>query len=112
MPAIAADRQIDAADFAARKVGSELHFLRQGITFNVYHDERGSERIFPFDPIPRVIAEAEWRQVEAGLQQRIVALNRFLDDVYHDQQILRAPAARAAPSPTMRSARLAGCLPT
>jgi uncharacterized circularly permuted ATP-grasp superfamily protein len=80
---------IDQKDFLARKANSELYFLRQGITFNVYHDERGTERIFPFDPVPRVMAAAEWEHLEAGLSQRIVALNLFLHDVYHDQQILK-----------------------
>ena len=80
--------QLDRSDFLARKANSELYFLRQGITFNVYHDDRGMERIFPFDPIPRVMAADEWETLEAGLAQRIVALNLFLHDIYHDQRIL------------------------
>ncbi len=76
-------------EFEARKANSELYFLRQGITFNVYHDSQGAERIFPFDPVPRVIPAGEWEQLEAGLTQRIVALNLFLHDIYHDQQILK-----------------------
>jgi uncharacterized circularly permuted ATP-grasp superfamily protein len=82
-------RDIDSRDFLARKASSELYFLRQGITFNVYHDNRGTERIFPFDPIPRVMPAGEWEQLEAGLTQRIVALNLFLHDIYHDQRILK-----------------------
>jgi uncharacterized circularly permuted ATP-grasp superfamily protein len=82
-------REIDPRDFLARKASSELYFLRQGITFNVYHDDRGTERIFPFDPIPRVMPAGEWEQLEAGLTQRIVALNLFLHDIYHDQRILK-----------------------
>jgi uncharacterized circularly permuted ATP-grasp superfamily protein len=81
--------QLDERDFLARKASSELYFLRQGITFNVYHDDRGTERIFPFDPVPRVMPAAEWEHLEAGLTQRIVALNLFLHDIYHDQQILK-----------------------
>ena len=81
--------KIDERDFLARKANSELYFLRQGITFNVYHDDRGTERIFPFDPIPRVMPASEWEHLEAGLTQRIVALNLFLHDIYHDQQILK-----------------------
>ena len=81
--------QLDQKDFLARKANSELYFLRQGITFNVYHDDRGTERIFPFDPVPRVMPADEWEHLEAGLTQRIVALNLFLHDVYHDQQILK-----------------------
>jgi uncharacterized circularly permuted ATP-grasp superfamily protein len=80
---------LNEKDFLARKAASELYFLRQGITFNVYHDERGTERIFPFDPVPRVIPAAEWDHLEAGLTQRIVALNLFLHDIYHEQQILK-----------------------
>ncbi len=81
--------KLDQRDFLARKANSELYFLRQGITFNVYHDDQGTERIFPFDPIPRVMPAHEWEHLEAGLTQRIVALNLFLHDIYHDQQILK-----------------------
>lgn len=76
-------------EFLDRKAASELYFVRQGITFNVYHDNRGTERIFPFDPVPRVIPANEWELLEAGLTQRIIALNLFLHDIYHDQQILK-----------------------
>lgn len=79
---------LDEEGFRERMAIAELYFLRQGITFNVYHDERGSERIFPFDPIPRVIPAHEWEDIEAGLIQRITALNLFLHDVYHDQRII------------------------
>ncbi len=82
-------RSHDEADFLSRKANAELYFLRQGITFNVYHDDRGAERIFPFDPVPRVIPADEWEHLEAGLTQRILALNLFLHDIYHDQRILR-----------------------
>lgn len=78
----------DQAGFRERMAVAELYFLRQGITFNVYHDDRGSERIFPFDPIPRVVPAREWETIEAGLAQRITALNLFLHDVYHDQRII------------------------
>ena len=81
-------QQLGNKEFLSRKATSELYFMRQGITFNVYHDNRGSERIFPFDPVPRVIPAEEWEHLEAGLTQRILALNLFLHDVYHDQNIL------------------------
>lgn len=58
------------------------------LEIDVYHDNQGSERIFPFDPVPRVISAAEWEHLEAGLTQRILALLLFLHDVYHDQNIL------------------------
>ena len=64
-------------------------FLRQGITFTVYNDDEGTERIFPFDLIPRIIPATEWDVIERGLVQRITALNLFLHDVYHSQNILR-----------------------
>ncbi len=76
-------------DFLSRKATSELYFMRQGITFNVYHDKKGTERIFPFDPVPRVIPAEEWEHLEAGLTQRIIALNLFLNDIYHGQEILK-----------------------
>lgn len=82
-------QQIETSDFLSRKATSELYFMRQGITFNVYHDDKGSERIFPFDPVPRVIPAEEWEHLEAGLTQRITALNLFLNDIYHDQEILK-----------------------
>jgi uncharacterized circularly permuted ATP-grasp superfamily protein len=82
-------QQIENDDFLSRKATSELYFMRQGITFNVYHDNQGSERIFPFDPVPRVIPADEWELIEAGLTQRITALNLFLNDIYHDQEILK-----------------------
>jgi uncharacterized circularly permuted ATP-grasp superfamily protein len=64
-------------------------FLNQGITFTVYSDNQGTERIFPFDLIPRIIPRDEWEHVERGLTQRIQALNLFLHDIYHDQRILK-----------------------
>jgi uncharacterized circularly permuted ATP-grasp superfamily protein len=60
-----------------------------GMTFNVYHDNQGLEKILHLDIIPRIIANAEWRKLEAGLKQRIYALNLFLQDVYNDQKILK-----------------------
>lgn len=68
---------------------ADLTFLNQGITFTVYGNESGTERIFPYDLIPRIITADEWQQIERGLSQRIIALNHFLHDIYHDQQILR-----------------------
>ncbi len=64
-------------------------FLEEGITFTVYGDNKGTERIFPFDLIPRIIPDAEWQQVEQGLTQRIIALNLFLNDIYHEGQIIK-----------------------
>jgi len=76
-------------EFTDRQKLADATFLRGGITFSVYSDRRGAERIFPFDLIPRVISAERWNGIEAGLQQRIRALNAFLSDVYGDQRILR-----------------------
>ncbi|MBS0632368.1 MAG: circularly permuted type 2 ATP-grasp protein [Verrucomicrobia bacterium] len=80
---------LNETEFDQRRAAVDLAFLRRGVTFTVYHDNAGTERIFPFDLIPRVIPNAEWLRIEAGLIQRITALNLFLDDVYHDQKCLK-----------------------
>jgi uncharacterized circularly permuted ATP-grasp superfamily protein len=80
---------LGSREFRARQRLADATFLRSGITFSVYSDRRGAERIFPFDLIPRIIPGAEWRRVEDGLRQRIQALNLFLADVYGDQRILQ-----------------------
>jgi uncharacterized circularly permuted ATP-grasp superfamily protein len=78
----------------ARREEAEMIFRRVGITFAVYgakdEDGAGTERLIPFDLIPRIIPAAEWAHMEKGLIQRVTALNRFLHDVYHDQEIMRA----------------------
>ncbi|HEX5634106.1 MAG TPA: circularly permuted type 2 ATP-grasp protein, partial [Gemmatimonadales bacterium] len=79
-----------AAEFRARKRISDLMFRDSGVTFSVYADGRGVERIFPFDPIPRVIGAAEWNRLARGLAQRLSALNLYLADVYGAQRILDA----------------------
>jgi uncharacterized circularly permuted ATP-grasp superfamily protein len=60
-----------------------------GITFGVYGDGSGTERIFPFDLVPRIVAAAEWAHIERGLKQRIRALNLFIDDIYHEQRVVK-----------------------
>ncbi len=84
----------DPQTMAARREEAEMIFRRVGITFAVYGDKdedgSGTERLIPFDLIPRVIAAKEWKGMEAGLVQRVTALNRFIHDVYHDQEILKA----------------------
>jgi len=79
---------LGAREFRGRQKLADATFLRGGITFSVYSARRGAERIFPFDLIPRIIDAERWRRVEAGLKQRIAALNAFLSDVYGDQRIL------------------------
>ncbi len=84
----------DPQTMAARREEAEMIFRRVGITFAVYGDKdedgSGTERLIPFDLIPRVIAAQEWKSIETGLVQRVTALNRFIHDVYHDQDILNA----------------------
>ncbi len=75
--------------FQRRRRMADLAFRNQGITFTVYKDASGVERIFPFDLVPRIVPAKEWELIERGLEQRIVALNAFCRDVYHDQHILR-----------------------
>jgi len=70
------------------RLASEL-FMSQGITFTVYSDNEGIERIFPYDIIPRIITSAEWDHIETGIKQRLKALNLFLKDVYNEQQIIK-----------------------
>jgi len=77
-------------ELAARQKAAEVAIRSMGITFTVYHEEGGSiDRAWPLDIIPRVIPLDEWRRIEAGLQQRAQALNLFIDDIYHEQRIVR-----------------------
>ena len=71
-----------------RQLDADRAFLTQGITFTVYGDEQGTERIFPFDLLPRILTAAEWDTLERGLAQRLQAINLFLKDLYHDGRIL------------------------
>jgi len=85
-----------------RQQSAERALLNMGITFNVYGDSAGTERIFPFDLVPRIVSATEWHTIERGLKQRIQALNLFIDDIYHDQKIVRDGVV---PSEIVRSAR-------
>lgn len=80
--------QLEPDELHKRQNAANLSFLNQGITFTVYGREEGTERIFPYDLLPRIITSQEWETVERGLQQRIHALNLFLKDIYHDENIL------------------------
>ncbi|MEZ6130873.1 MAG: circularly permuted type 2 ATP-grasp protein [Planctomycetaceae bacterium] len=79
---------LPASELRARQEAISKALLKMGITFTVYGDESGTEKIFPFDIIPRIVQAYEWQHIEAGLKQRIKALNLFLDDIYHDQNIV------------------------
>ena len=76
-------------DLAMRQKAAESLLLKMGITFNVYGRDEGAEKIFPFDIIPRIVPADDWLQIEAGLKQRIFALNTFLQDIYNDKKILK-----------------------
>jgi uncharacterized circularly permuted ATP-grasp superfamily protein len=77
-------------DLRKKGVEAELLFRRTGITFNVYGDTEAAERLIPFDMIPRIISAAEWRRLAAGIEQRVKALNAFMYDIYHRQEIIKA----------------------
>src|SRR5579864_5672897 len=78
------------AQIAQKREEAERAFHRIGITFAVYGENSGTERLIPFDIVPRIIPANEWRMLERGLKQRVQALNCFLDDIYHGQNILKA----------------------
>ena len=82
-------REMGGGEIDRKQLLASQTFLNQGVTFTVYSDNQGTERIFPFDLIPRIIPRDEWEHVERGLQQRILALNLFLKDIYHDQRIVK-----------------------
>lgn len=88
-------------EYSALQKAVDAAFLRMGVTFTVYGDDLGTERIFPFDLMPRIIPRGEWERIEAGLVQRITALNLFLNDIYHGQKII---ADKVLPSELVISA--------
>jgi uncharacterized circularly permuted ATP-grasp superfamily protein len=75
---------------ASKRAEADLIFRRVGITFAVYGDDAGTERLIPFDIISRIITAREWEGMEAGLVQRVTALNMFIHDIYHEQNIVKA----------------------
>src|ERR1700723_2243670 len=79
---------LGADELRRSKQEADQSFFNQGITFTVYGSDKGTERIFPHDLLPRIITAAEWEKIERGLTQRITALNLFLNDVYHDGKII------------------------
>ena len=81
--------ELTEPEFQSKREAIDNAFLRQGVTFNVYGDAAGAEKIFPFDLLPRIIPAKDWEHLERGLTQRITALNLFLQDIYHEQRILK-----------------------
>ena len=88
-PLVRMIESLDAGELRDRQHAAERALLYSGITFNVYGDKSGREKIFPFDIVPRIIKSSEWERIERGLKQRIRALNAFIDDVYHEQRIIK-----------------------
>ena len=88
--------QTDEKSIERKREEADLLFHRVGITFNVYGDDDGAERLIPFDSIPRIIPAQEWQHLDKGIRQRVTALNAFLHDIYHDQRILKAGVIPAA----------------
>ena len=88
--------QTDEKSIERKREEADLLFHRVGITFNVYGDGDGAERLIPFDSIPRIIPAREWQHLDKGIRQRVTALNAFLHDIYHDQHILKAGVIPAA----------------
>ncbi|HEX5644190.1 MAG TPA: circularly permuted type 2 ATP-grasp protein, partial [Erythrobacter sp.] len=80
----------DPAWLRSQNGRAENFFRRTGITFNVYGQADGEERLIPFDMVPRIISGSEWRRIARGIEQRVKALNAFLHDIYHKQEIVRA----------------------
>jgi len=83
-------QRLPAGSMEHKRAEADLAFRRVGITFAVYGDDAGTERLIPFDTIPRIIPAGEWAQLKAGLAQRVQALNMFIHDIYHDQNIIKA----------------------
>lgn len=89
IPLINQINQLTHKELKRRKRAAEVALFQLGNTFNVYQDKRGTEKILPFDIIPRIITKAEWTVLETGLKQRIEALNLFIQDIYHQQRIIK-----------------------
>ncbi|HIB65640.1 MAG TPA: circularly permuted type 2 ATP-grasp protein [Phycisphaerales bacterium] len=81
--------ELGAEELQRRRRAADLSFLHQGVTFTVYGHEDSTEKVFPYDIVPRIITAREWNQIEEGLKQRITALNLFLSDIYHVGKIIK-----------------------
>jgi uncharacterized circularly permuted ATP-grasp superfamily protein len=89
VPLINRINSLTIAELQRRQQAAQIALFKMGVTFNVYSDNEGTERIFPFDIIPRVLSSEDWAKLEKGLKQRIYALNQFLKDIYDEQKIIR-----------------------
>lgn len=88
-PLVERMESLGEGEIQRRQIAAERALLHMGITFNVYGEQEGTERIMPLDIIPRVVSAEEWAPLERGLMQRVYALNQFIQDIYHDQKILK-----------------------
>jgi uncharacterized circularly permuted ATP-grasp superfamily protein len=89
LPLARAIESLPGGEMLTRQQAAERALLQMGITFNVYGEQAGVEKIFPFDIVPRIVSATEWSRIEKGLRQRIKALNLFIEDLYHKQRILK-----------------------
>jgi uncharacterized circularly permuted ATP-grasp superfamily protein len=81
-------RQLGEVELVERQTLADLEILAMGVTFTLYSDGQGIDRAWPLDIVPRVIGSSEWRKIEAGLKQRLTALNRFINDLYNDRHVI------------------------
>ncbi len=88
-PLIATIDNLPDGELLIRQQAAERALLQLGITFNVYGEGAGVEKIFPFDLLPRIVSEAEWGRIDRGLKQRIHTLNLFINDLYHEQRVIK-----------------------
>jgi len=89
VPLITRISTLPDGELRQRQLGAESALLHRGVTFTVYGGEAGTDQIFPFDIIPRIVSPMDWEYIEGGLKQRIYALNLFVDDIYNEQRILK-----------------------
>jgi uncharacterized circularly permuted ATP-grasp superfamily protein len=100
-------------DLKRRALEAEAELQDLGITFTVYSDKDVTDRVLPFDVIPRVLSADEWQHIENGVTQRVTALNLLLDDIYHEQEILKMalfqPISCSVTPTTARSCKVSTC---
>jgi uncharacterized circularly permuted ATP-grasp superfamily protein len=89
IPLLERINSLPEGELQRRHKAAQIALMNMGVTFNVYSEGEGTERIFPFDIIPRIVSAEEWQHLEKGLKQRIFALNLFINDIYNEQKILR-----------------------
>jgi len=88
-PLIERIESLAEGDLFRRQQAAERNLKHMGITFNIYGEQKSQEQILPFDLVPRLVSAEDWEWIERGLRQRIQALNLFIDDIYHEQKIVK-----------------------